>query len=145
MNNAEMKDYLTYTTNLLGTHMVLVFGGILLFTISSFICIRSYARLRHIPGPFVAAWTNLVRRGWVQTGNLHLIHTEMHQKYGKVFRYGPNHVLIMDPNAIPIIFGHNAKFAKVSISPTMSQTQGTGKSFTSVSLLSSKNRVNQSF
>lgn len=76
--------------------------------------IRSYARLRHIPGPLTAAFTNIPRRAWVQTGNVHLIHTDLHRKHGPVVRFGPNHVLISDPGAIPVIYGHVAKFAKAS-------------------------------
>ncbi|KAJ0426711.1 cytochrome P450 [Aspergillus carlsbadensis] len=73
---------------------------------------RSYTRLSHIPGPFLASWTNLVRRGWVTTGKAHLIHTDLHRRYGKVVRAGPNSVFVSDPKAIPLIYRFSEPFQK---------------------------------
>ncbi|KAL8793045.1 MAG: hypothetical protein Q9195_004356 [Heterodermia aff. obscurata] len=65
----------------------------------------SYIRLRHIPGPRWAAFTNLVRRSWVNTGHAHQIHTDLHHKYGTVVRFGPNAVMVSQPKAIEQIYG----------------------------------------
>ncbi|KAB5575480.1 cytochrome P450 [Coniochaeta sp. 2T2.1] len=73
---------------------------------------QSYLRLRHIPGPLPAAFTNFVRRSWVTAGDLHQKHADLHKKYGTVVRVGPNAVLISQPAAIDKIYGFKAKFIK---------------------------------
>ena len=74
---------------------------------------QSYLRLRHIPGPRSAAFTNFVRRSWVIAGDLHQTHADLHKKYGTVVRIGPNAILISQPAAIDKIYGFKAKFIKV--------------------------------
>ena len=73
----------------------------------------AYLRLRHIPGPFLAALTNFVRRSWVLAGDLHQKHTDLHRQYGTVVRVGPNAVLVSQPEAIDSIYGFKARFLKV--------------------------------
>ncbi|KAI9648453.1 hypothetical protein NHQ30_003087 [Ciborinia camelliae] len=60
--------------------------------------------LRHIPGPFLARFTNLQRVWWVKTGRAHLYHKAVHVKYGEIARIGPHMVSISSPEAIPIIY-----------------------------------------
>ena len=74
--------------------------------------VRSYARLRHIPGPRLAALTNLVRRSWVKTGDAHRIHTDLHRRYGTVVRFGPDAVMVSQPEAIDKIYGFKTRFQK---------------------------------
>ncbi|KAL2812963.1 cytochrome P450 [Aspergillus granulosus] len=74
--------------------------------------LRSHRRLAHIPGPLTASLTNLVRRSWVTTGRAHVIHTDLHRKYGKVVRVGPNSVFVSDPTAIPLIYRFSEPFQK---------------------------------
>ncbi|KAK2879441.1 hypothetical protein FQN49_000876 [Arthroderma sp. PD_2] len=74
--------------------------------------ITTYLRLRHIPGPPLAALTSFVRRSWVLAGNLHQKHTDLHRKYGTVVRVGPSAVLISQPKAVDKIYGFKAKFLK---------------------------------
>jgi hypothetical protein len=76
----------------------------------------SYLRLRHIPGPYFAALTNLVRRQWVVTGNAHDIHTGLHRRYGTVVRSGPNAVMVSQPKAIEKIYGFKQRLEKVRMS-----------------------------
>ncbi|KAL8653735.1 MAG: hypothetical protein Q9210_001922 [Variospora velana] len=83
---------------------VVVFGTVQLAS--------AYLRLRHIPGPFSAALTNLVRRLWVLAGDLHQKHTDLHRHYGTVVRVGPNAVLISQPKAIDSIYGFKTRFLK---------------------------------
>ena len=75
---------------------------------------RSYLRLRHVPGPFIAAWTNLPRLSWVLSNRAHDIHIQLHRQYGKMVRFGPNMVSISDPAEISTIYGFNPIFQKVS-------------------------------
>ncbi|RLL97903.1 hypothetical protein CFD26_105311 [Aspergillus turcosus] len=62
---------------------------------------RTWWRLRHIPGPFLASFTNLYRMSWVPTTRAHLILQDVHRKYGEVVRIGPNMVSFSNPEAIP--------------------------------------------
>lgn len=74
---------------------------------------QSYFRLKHIPGPTFAAFTNLVRRSWVVSGGLHEKHTKLHRKYGTVIRVGPNAVLVSQPAAVDKIYSFKTRFVKV--------------------------------
>lgn len=82
---------------------------------------RSYFRLRHVPGPFIAAWTNLPRLSWVLSNRAHDIHIQLHRQYGKMVRFGPNMVSISNPAEIPAIYGFNPVFQKVSELSTRSR------------------------
>lgn len=63
--------------------------------------VSQYWRLRHIPGPPLAAWTNL----WLMQRmngkeKFYNIRKRLHQKYGPVQRYGPNRVMFSDVAAV---------------------------------------------
>ena len=73
----------------------------------------SYFRLRDVPGPSIAAWTNLPRLSWVLSNRAHEIHIQLHRQYGKIVRFGPNMVSISDPAEISTIYGFNPNFQKV--------------------------------
>lgn len=73
---------------------------------------RSWQRLRHIPGPFWASISDLPRLFWVKTKEAHLIHQQLHEKYGEVVRIGPNTVIFRDPAAIPTVYPMRAGFPK---------------------------------
>lgn len=73
-----------------------------------------YWKLRKIPGPRLAAWTNLWLMWHMHTKEtFHVVKKKLHQKYGPVHRYGPNRVMFSDPAAIPIILGSTNIFPKV--------------------------------
>lgn len=76
--------------------------------------VQSYLRLRHVPGPWLAAWTNIPRLLWVASGNAHDIHLALHRKYGDIVRFGPNMISVQDPAQIGTIYSIHRKFAKVS-------------------------------
>ena len=78
---------------------------------------RTYWRLRHIPGPFSATFSNLQRVLWVKTRQAHLIHQNVHEQYGPVVRTGPNMVMFDDPDAIPIVHTMRRGLPKVSCLP----------------------------
>jgi hypothetical protein len=77
-------------------------------------CVRSYLQLSHIPGPFLAGWTNIPRMRWVQSNRAHEIHVDVHKKYGQLVRIGPNMVSVQDPREISTIYNHAGTFKKVS-------------------------------
>jgi hypothetical protein len=78
---------------------------------------RTYARLKHVPGPFWAKFTNWQRVLWVKSMRSHDIYQSIHEKYGEFVRIGPNAVSISDPAAIPEIYPMRAGFPKVRRAP----------------------------
>lgn len=74
---------------------------------------RTYARLKHFPGPLAAKFTNFHRFRLARRGRLHLYQTRAHQQYGPAVRFGPNLVCICDPEAIQTIFNLRGGFPKV--------------------------------
>ena len=81
--------------------------------------VTSYLRLRQVPGPFLAAWTNLPRVSWALSKRAHEIHIELHEKYGDLVRFGPNMVSISDPREIPTLYPMRPGFVKVGMSDKM--------------------------
>ncbi|RAK98993.1 cytochrome P450 [Aspergillus ibericus CBS 121593] len=74
--------------------------------------LRSYLRLRHIPGPWLSALTNVPRSYWVWTNRSHDIHIDLHRKYGRLVRFGPNMISVTDPQEIPHIYSFAGTFGK---------------------------------
>ncbi|KAF4228494.1 hypothetical protein CNMCM8980_001760 [Aspergillus fumigatiaffinis] len=74
--------------------------------------LRTYWRLRTVPGPLWAKITNLQRLWWVLTGRAHEIHTSMHEKYGPLVRIGPNVVSVSDPEYISVVYPAREGFPK---------------------------------
>lgn len=73
---------------------------------------QSYSRLSNIPGPSLAKFTDF----WRYKSQNSKGHTsrllELHQKYGKLVRIGPNHISISDPTAIPVVYSTNPTWPK---------------------------------
>ena len=91
--------------------LVLLFVAVV--TVITIQLIRTWWRLRHVPGPFLANLTNIQRVWWVKTGRARQIHQQMHEQYGDVVRFGPNMVSISDPSVISIVYPMRAGFPKV--------------------------------
>ncbi|OBU01841.1 hypothetical protein VE01_00371 [Pseudogymnoascus verrucosus] len=72
----------------------------------------SYWRLRDVPGPFWAKFTDFQRMFWVKTMRAQEIHREAHEKYGDCVRFGPNTVSLCDPAMIPILYPMRSGFPK---------------------------------
>lgn len=77
--------------------------------------VRFRPGLRKLPGPRLAAYSRLWNVKTAASGNAHESFRRLHKKYGKVVRTGPNHVAIADPAMIPVIYGANNKYLKVSL------------------------------
>ena len=88
--------------------------GVLLFR-----SVTSYLRLRQVPGPFLAAWTNFPRVSWVLSKRAHEIHIGLHERYGDLVRFGPNMVSVADPREIPTIYPMRPGFVKVGMSESL--------------------------
>lgn len=94
-----------------------ILQAILLLSTFSLLCVYILAfggPLGRIPGPFSARLSKswLVRHSW--DGEMHRTMIELHQKYGKLIRTGPNEVSISDLSAIKRIYGAGTKFRKSS-------------------------------
>lgn len=76
--------------------------------------VRSYYRLAHIPGPFLARFTNIPRFLWVLSYRAHDIHIALHKQYGPLVRFGPNMVSVADPIEVGNIYGFVKPWLKVS-------------------------------
>ncbi|KAJ3543615.1 hypothetical protein NM208_g3485 [Fusarium decemcellulare] len=70
--------------------------------------------LKRVPGPFVARFTDLWYAWRVWKGHFEKDNIRLHEKYGKVVRYGPNRYSIKDPKGARIIYGHGSHFYKSS-------------------------------
>ncbi|KAI9645309.1 hypothetical protein NHQ30_006045 [Ciborinia camelliae] len=74
--------------------------------------VRVYIRLYQIPGPVVAAFSNIPRMYWVWTKNAHEKHIALHKLYGNLVRIGPDLVSVGDPAEISHIYGFDDTFSK---------------------------------
>jgi hypothetical protein len=68
----------------------------------------------YIPGPLLCSITNLPRLLWVRTGKAHIIHIQLHEKYGNLVRLGPNNISVGDAREVSKIYGVTANLRKVS-------------------------------
>ncbi|KAK4225578.1 cytochrome P450 [Podospora fimiseda] len=83
-------------------------GG--LFLLLLFYC--SWRRHRHVPGPFLASISNIPRLRWAWSGQAHRMHLQLHGKYGKLVRIGPNCISVGDPREIQKIYGTGVRMQK---------------------------------
>lgn len=72
---------------------------------------RQYYRLSHIPGPFLARFSNIPRFLWVYHRDAHNVHIAQHRQYAKIgskwaalVRYGPNAVSVGSAAAVETIY-----------------------------------------
>lgn len=72
---------------------------------------RQYYRLSHIPGPFLARFSNIPRFLWVYNRDAHNVHIAQHRQYGSkgsrwapLVRYGPNAVSVGSAAAVETIY-----------------------------------------
>ena len=72
--------------------------------------------LAKIPGPTLAAYTDLWRFWLVWGRRPEKTHIALHEKHGPLVRLGPTTVSVSDPEAIKIIYNHNAGLIKVGLS-----------------------------
>ncbi|EMC97728.1 hypothetical protein BAUCODRAFT_33451 [Baudoinia panamericana UAMH 10762] len=72
----------------------------------------TYARVRDVPGPLLAKFTNLWRLIVVWRRDSHDVYVKLHEKYGDLVRLGPNCVSICKPDVIQSIYGIQKGFVK---------------------------------
>jgi cytochrome P450 len=75
--------------------------------------VRNYLKLKHIPGPFLAKFSDLWR--WHSMNNTHFYGPTLmalHEQHGRLVRIGPNFVSVSDPTAISIVYGTSPVWVK---------------------------------
>ncbi|KAF4871936.1 Cytochrome P450 monooxygenase lolP1 [Colletotrichum siamense] len=76
-----------------------------LWTAYLVICrVRDYARMRHIPGPFWAHWTDLWLMRAQFSGKLSFILQDLNKKHGPIVRIAPNWVLCGDGAKLRVLW-----------------------------------------
>lgn len=99
-------------------YIFIVLGASLLALCAVLVFDSKRAGLSHIPGPFIARYTNLwaVYVAWKTdyAGTRAAFNQTLQQQYGDVVRTGPRNVSVMDPAAIPTIYGVRSRLDKVS-------------------------------
>jgi hypothetical protein len=102
-----------FLSPLLGQYYVIL----VLFSVSIIIAVaRSRAaRIDHIPGPFLAKYTDALRAymAFKYSGREVNLYMKLHKKYGQVVRIGPRTVSVLDPRAVPVIYNVKARLSKV--------------------------------
>jgi hypothetical protein len=70
--------------------------------------------INHIPGPWLASFSDIWRFFVVWGRRSEVVHRALHAKYGPLVRLGPRTVSVSDPSAIKVIYALNAGFVKVN-------------------------------
>ncbi|KAK4935613.1 hypothetical protein LTR10_023374 [Elasticomyces elasticus] len=73
--------------------------------------------ISRIPGPFLAAFSDIWRTVLVWSGQAHIAHVKLHEKYGPLVRLGPNVISVSEPEAIKIIYALNSGYVKSGFYP----------------------------
>ncbi|KAJ4988549.1 cytochrome p450 [Stagonosporopsis vannaccii] len=73
--------------------------------------------INHIPGPFLAAYSDYWRFFLVWGRRPELTHVKLHAKYGEFVRIGPKTVLVSNWNAVRKIYGLNSGYIKSGFYP----------------------------
>jgi hypothetical protein len=97
--------------------LLIVAIALCLVLINTIHTIIQYTRLSHIPGPFLARFSNLPRLYWVYRRDAHSVHIKQHRQYGAhsqtrngtakwapLIRYGPNAVSVGSASAIETVY-----------------------------------------
>ncbi|KAE8446600.1 hypothetical protein EG329_011793 [Mollisiaceae sp. DMI_Dod_QoI] len=87
--------------------------------------------LSKIPGPQLAAFTDLWRLLEAWGRRPELAHQKLHAKYGDVVRLGPNLVSISDLKAVKEVYGYNSTYIKSDFYPVQ-RAVANGKSLESL-------------
>lgn len=83
--------------------------GVIWFAISSF---KSWYRLRHIPGPFLASISYLWLARVAYSERQYYVHRELGSKYGPLVRVGPNEITTDDPEVLRKISSARSSYGK---------------------------------
>ncbi|KAG5970480.1 hypothetical protein E4U55_001665 [Claviceps digitariae] len=96
----------------LGTYLGLVVGAVALYTLGLIVYRLFFHPLAKYPGPFLAKMTDGYQLYHAYKGDRHLEFWRMHQRYGKVVRFGPNSVSFNSSQALKDIYGFRSNVRK---------------------------------
>lgn len=106
--------------------ILVVVGGSLLSVLVFLVLDSRRAGLSHIPGPFLARYTDLwaVYNAWKgESANGQIrVFRDLQARYGNVIRTGPRSVSVLDPAAISVIYGVRSRLDKVCFYCTSSES-----------------------
>lgn len=74
-----------------------------------------FSSVKSFPGPFCTNFTDIWRYVKTAGGQAHLVHADLHRKYGSVVRIGPNTLSISDPSLMKTIYNTKNPWKKVSL------------------------------
>lgn len=106
------------------TYIILFFQAhlpeILLVVITLFL-LYSYSApgISSVPGPFLAKISHVWRFINVAQGHAEATLCKLHQQYGEYVRIGPNVVSISNLETLKVVYGINARYRKVGLSPEL--------------------------
>jgi len=110
-----MTSYFSLEAQLAQGAILLGVCASLFFTLLVFNSYR--AGLSKIPGPFIARYTDAwsLYAAWrtKRDSNRVSYYRSLQAQYGDVIRTGPRSVTVLDPLAVPVIYGVKSKLAKV--------------------------------
>lgn len=76
--------------------------------------LRTYFRLRHVPGPYLASLSNLWRLYTMNVPGHGERMVALHREHGPLVRIGPNRVSTSDASMISVVFATTEVWEKVS-------------------------------
>lgn len=76
--------------------------------------------LKDVPGPFWAKYFGAWRVWFIADGRHPFKLVDLHRKLGPLVRIGPRHVSVGDAKEIPVIYGFNTKYHKVTLNCELS-------------------------
>ncbi|RYP07924.1 hypothetical protein DL764_002195 [Monosporascus ibericus] len=95
------------------THLLLVAAAAVAFYVVGLVTYRVFFHpLAKYPGPFLAKITDAYHLYHAWKGDRHLEFWRMHERYGKVVRFGPNSVSFNSNTALKEIYGFKANVRK---------------------------------
>ncbi len=92
-----------------GSHLLRHVASALLFALASALAVviyrLSFHPLRHVPGPKLAAVSNMWHAYHARNGQMFRLGKDLHRRYGPVVRVGPNEVWFNSRDAFKSIYG----------------------------------------
>ncbi|KAI5918647.1 cytochrome P450 [Camillea tinctor] len=89
-----------------------IYGGLFFLVILVWHGFRSWYRLRHVPGPFLASISVVWMLRKALSGRFHEYLRDVSEQYGPLVRIGPNELLSTDPNVLRMMSAVRSPYTK---------------------------------
>ncbi|MCJ1436398.1 hypothetical protein MMC27_005777 [Xylographa pallens] len=90
---------------------ILLFGTLILLAVAVHVFVNFW-RLRKIPGPLIAAFSRAWLLNTVNSGDAAQRYAATSQRYGRLVRTGPNHLLTSDPDVVKRILSVHSGYRR---------------------------------